>query len=83
MRVALTTHPDCELHENSSVAGIRRPENLSRLAAIQNQPIAQDVEPWLLLLSAPLAEVEDLRLAHSTAYVDSVLERAGQWHAPP
>lgn len=76
MAVALVSHPDCELHDNLSVGGYRHPENPSRLAAIHDQLIAQGVEPWLFPIQAPEAAREDLLLAHSADYVDSIFRRA-------
>lgn len=76
MSVALVSHPDCELHDNPSVGGYRHPENPSRLSAIHDQLIAQGVEPWLFPLQAPEATREDLLLAHSDEYVDSIFRCA-------
>lgn len=72
MNLALISHPDCLLHNNGSIAGMPHPENARRITAIQDQLIAQGLDPWLVHLDAPCATREQLLLAHEPEYVDDV-----------
>lgn len=72
MNLALISHPDCLLHTNASVAGIPHPENAGRITAIQDQLIAQGIDPWLIHIDAPEATREQLRRVHDADYVDDV-----------
>ncbi len=76
MNVAYITHPDCALHDNGRTAGMLHPENASRLSAIEDQLIAQGIEPWLIQLLAPSARRADLLLAHSGKYIDHIFSIA-------
>jgi len=72
MNVAYVTHPDCLLHDNGRIDMLPHPESPGRLTAIHDQLIAQGVEPWLIQIEAPLANREDLLLAHAPQLIDEV-----------
>jgi len=74
MNLAFITHPDCLLHSNGLVGGIRHPENARRLTQIQDYLIAQGIEPWLTHLMAPKATRAQLCLAHSPEFVDEIFQ---------
>jgi acetoin utilization deacetylase AcuC-like enzyme len=74
MNLALIFHPDCLLHNNGSIAGMPHPENAGRITAIQDQLIAQGLDPWLIHIDAPEATREQLLLVHDPDYVDDVFK---------
>lgn len=67
---AFITHRDCWLHN----MGAMHPESPDRLSAIHDQLIASGVDQFLREFEAPRAELEQLYLAHSPAYVDELFE---------
>lgn len=72
MNLALISHPDCLLHNNGSIAGMPHPENAGRITAIQDQLIAQGIDPWLIHIDAPLATRAQLLRVHDAHYVDDI-----------
>lgn len=67
---AFITHKDCWLHS----MGTLHPESPDRLSAIRDQLIASGLDLFLQDFEAPRAELEQLYLAHSPAYVDELFE---------
>lgn len=74
MNLALVSHPDCLLHSNGSIAGMPHPENAGRLSAIQDQLIAQGLDPWLIHIDAPEATRAQLLRVHEASYIDEVVD---------
>lgn len=72
--IGFVSHPDCALHE----MGAGHPECPQRLDAIQDQLVASRIDIALRTYEAPLASREQLCLAHSPAYVDSIFAAAPQ-----
>ena len=65
MSTAFFSHPDCRAHD----MGRGHPECAQRLDAIADGLIASGVGMALDRRDAPLASIDDVRLAHSAAYV--------------
>jgi acetoin utilization deacetylase AcuC-like enzyme len=72
MTTAYITHPDCLRHE----MGTGHPECPARLNAINSQLRSSGMLDELNCLEAPLAEAEDLKRVHRSAYVDLIFENA-------
>ena len=72
MAIAFISHSDCRLHDMGSF----HPESPLRLDAIWQQLVNDQIEPLLELLDAPLASREQLALAHSPEYIESVYRTA-------
>ena len=72
MTIALLSHPDCALHE----MGPGHPECPQRLSAIHDQLVASRIDIALRHYDAPLAEREQLCMAHDSDYVDSIFAAA-------
>ncbi len=68
MATLLVTHPDCVLHEISP----DHPECPGRIGAILDQLKKQDLFDYCLHAEAPLAEREQVLLAHEPAHVENV-----------
>ncbi|MBC8119274.1 MAG: histone deacetylase family protein, partial [Burkholderiaceae bacterium] len=66
MQTGFFTHRACSLHE----MGSWHPECPERLAAIQDHLISTGIAPHLVYYDAPLASIETLQRAHSSAYVE-------------
>ncbi|MDI9332597.1 MAG: histone deacetylase family protein [Alphaproteobacteria bacterium] len=63
-------HSDCQRHD----VGRGHPECPERLSAIRDRLLVTGVDQGLLERDAPLAEVEDLLLAHDPRMVDAVYD---------
>ena len=72
MNLALITHNDCLKHSN----GALHPENAARLEAINDMLIARGLEPWLTHIDAPLANRDDLALAHDPRMIELIFQHA-------
>lgn len=72
MNLAFITHSDCLKHSN----GAFHPENAARLEAISDMLIACGLEPWLTQIDAPLADRDDLALAHDPRMIELIFEHA-------
>ena len=72
MSLAVITHTECIEHGT----GIQHPECGSRLNAIHDAIIENQLESQLLFLDAPLATKKQLYSAHSKEYVDSIFDIA-------
>ena len=72
MNLALITHSDCLKHSN----GALHPENAARLEAINDMLIARGLEPWLTHIDAPLANRDDLALAHDPRMIELIFQHA-------
>jgi acetoin utilization deacetylase AcuC-like enzyme len=72
MTTAYITHADCLRHE----MGAGHPECPDRLAAVNAQMRASGVLERVTCLEAPLADPDDLKRVHRSAYVDLVFENA-------
>lgn len=69
-RTGFFSHPDCLLHD----MGYGHPESPGRLAAIQSHIATTDLSDALVATEAPLLDVSLLPLAHSPAYVASLMQ---------
>jgi acetoin utilization deacetylase AcuC-like enzyme len=65
MSTAYFSHPDCRRHD----MGEGHPECPQRLAAIDDHLLASGLDIALQRRDAPLVKLDDVRLAHSAAYV--------------
>jgi acetoin utilization deacetylase AcuC-like enzyme len=72
MTTAYITHPDCLRHE----MGPGHPESPARLNAINEQMRSSGMLDELRCLEAPLADADDLKRVHRSAYVDLIFENA-------
>jgi acetoin utilization deacetylase AcuC-like enzyme len=72
MTTAYITHPDCLLHE----MGSGHPECPARLNAINEQMRTSGMLDELRCLEAPLADPDDLKRVHRSAYVDLIFDNA-------
>jgi len=74
MSTALYSHPDCRAHD----MGRGHPECPQRLDAIHDYLIASGLDVALDQREAPLADLSDLELAHTTGYVTQLKDRLEQ-----
>ena len=74
MKTAYITHPACLKHD----MGFGHPETPARLHAVEDQLIASGLMPLLDPHEALPATREDLALAHTQAYIDSIFDLAPQ-----
>ena len=72
MTTAYITHPDCLRHE----MGPGHPECPARLGAINEHMRASGMLDELRCLEAPLADEDDLKRVHRSAYVDLIFDNA-------
>ncbi|HXA37230.1 MAG TPA: histone deacetylase family protein [Steroidobacteraceae bacterium] len=72
MTTAYITHPDCLRHE----MGPGHPESPARLSAIGEHMRASGMLEEVRSLEAPLADADDLKRVHRSAYVDLIFENA-------
>jgi len=72
MTTAYITHPDCLRHE----MGPGHPECPARLGAINEHMRSSGMLDELRCLEAPLANADDLKRVHRSAYVDLIFENA-------
>src|SRR5271170_1355416 len=72
MTTAYITHPDCLLHE----MGSGHPESPARLNAINEQMRSSGMLDELRCLEAPLADADDFKRVHHSAYVEMIFENA-------
>src|SRR6202020_2994566 len=72
MTTAYITHPDCLRHE----MGSGHPESPARLNAINEQMRTSGMLDELRCLEAPLADPDDLKRVHRSAYVDLIFDNA-------
>jgi len=72
MSIAIISHPDCALHENSTM----HPESPQRLAAINDALISARLDGLLTHHDAPRATREQLARVHAPAYIDSIFAQA-------
>jgi len=72
MPAAFITHAECLKHE----MGAHHPERPERLSAIEDELIASGLGAALARYEAPLAEDEDLALAHPIEYVRAIRDAA-------
>jgi acetoin utilization deacetylase AcuC-like enzyme len=79
MTTGYFTHLDCRLHE----MGPGHPECPERLDAINDRLIGYGLMDVLHLSDAPLAELEDIALAHDPALIESVSELNARLQASP
>ncbi|MEK8030809.1 histone deacetylase family protein [Ideonella sp. DXS29W] len=70
MTTAYFSHPDCRAHD----MGRGHPECPARLDAIEDHLIATGLDVALTRLDAPLAQRDDLALAHTSRYVSELCE---------
>ena len=68
MSTAFYSHPECRLHD----MGRGHPECPERLGAIDDHLLATGLDVALDRRDAPLAELSDLKLAHSANYVENL-----------
>ncbi len=71
MRTGYYTHPDCARHE----MGQDHPECPARLAAIEDRLISAGLDWALQRPQVPLAQEQELELAHSALYLAELRER--------
>ncbi len=71
MRTGYYTHPDCSRHE----MGHDHPECPARLAAIEDRLISAGLDWMLQRAQAPLADEQQLELAHSALYLAELRSR--------
>jgi acetoin utilization deacetylase AcuC-like enzyme len=74
MSTAYYTHPDCHAHD----MGQGHPECPQRLDAIHDHLIAQGLDTALEHREAPLVDLSDVVLAHSSSYVAELKDRLEQ-----
>jgi len=74
MSTALYSHSDCRAHD----MGRGHPECPQRLDAIHDHLIASGLDVALDQREAPLADLSDLELAHTTGYVTQLKDRLEQ-----
>jgi acetoin utilization deacetylase AcuC-like enzyme len=74
MPTALYTHPDCHAHD----MGQGHPECPQRLDAIHDHLIAQGIDSAFDHREAPLVDLADVKLAHSSGYVVELKDRLEQ-----
>ncbi|HET7795392.1 MAG TPA: histone deacetylase family protein [Rhizobacter sp.] len=74
MPTALYSHPDCRAHD----MGHGHPECPQRLDAIHDHLIAQGLDAAFVHRDAPLVDLSDVQLAHSSAYVAELKDRLEQ-----
>jgi len=74
MPTAFYTHPDCHAHD----MGAGHPECPQRLDAIHDHLIAQGLDAALVHREAPLVDLRDVGLAHTTSYVAELKSRLEQ-----
>jgi len=72
MNLAIISHPDCALHENSPM----HPESPQRISAINDALISARLDPLLSHYDAPLATREQLERVHAPAYIDAIFAQA-------
>lgn len=70
MTTAYFSHPDCHAHE----MGRGHPECPERLDAIEDHLLATGLDVALTRFEAPLASLDDLKLAHAAGYVSELKE---------
>ena len=70
MTTAYFSHPDCRAHQ----MGPGHPECPARLDAIEDHLLATGLDIALTRFDAPLASLDDLRLAHSAGHVSELRE---------
>jgi len=70
MTTAYYTHPDCRAHD----MGRGHPECPQRLDAIEDYLLASGLDIALQRHEAPLVAVQDVELAHASAYVTALLD---------
>lgn len=78
MNVFLISHPHCLWHRAPSA----HPECPERVTAIDDQLIANGIEPFLRHKEAPLVTREQLLRVHDAAYIDALeagIPQAGEW----
>jgi len=73
MALTLFTHTDFELHN----MGDNHPESPQRLASIRQSLEAFAIDEIELNDKAPLAEIEQLKQTHQSAYIDNLVEKDG------
>ncbi len=71
-RIAFISHPDCLKHDMES----DHPESPLRINSIVSHIIKADLAPFLHLINAPLAELEQIALAHDADYIASIFDNA-------
>jgi acetoin utilization deacetylase AcuC-like enzyme len=74
MTTAFYSHPDCRRHD----MGRGHPECPQRLDAIDDHLLAQGLDAALDRREAPLVDLADVGLAHSSGYVDELSELLAQ-----
>ena len=74
MTTACYSHPDCRRHD----MGRGHPESPQRLDAIEDYLLAHGLNDVLDRREAPLVDLADVKLAHSSGYVDELSEVLGQ-----
>ncbi len=72
MSIAIISHPDCALHENSPM----HPESPQRLAAINDALIRARLDGLLTHHDAPQATRGQLARVHAPAYLDTIFAQA-------
>jgi len=73
MALTLFTHTDFELHN----MGDSHPESPQRLSSIRQSLEAFAIDEIELNDKAPLAEIEQLKQTHQSAYIDNLVEKDG------
>ena len=73
MALTLFTHTDFELHN----MGDSHPESPQRLASIRQSLEAFAIDEIEHNDKAPLAEIEQLKQTHQSAYIDNLVEKDG------
>lgn len=71
MSTAFITHSDCLMHQ----MGEGHPERPERISRIQQQLIDEGLYDQLQHFQAPLAQISQIQLVHSQAYIDALKER--------
>ncbi len=69
-KIAFISHPDCSKHDMES----DHPESPLRINSIVNHIIEADLAPFLHYMHAPLAELEQIELAHTEEHIAFIFD---------